>query len=210
MTRAARPLPRARAVNQPGRWAVASRVSSRRRMRTPAGGSCGVGAGVHRQGGIRYHHNPGADRAAGYRPSAPPAVWVGPGAGRFPVRRPSHAPLPGSLTAPCRAACTRRLIENTMRDHLVGHVSRLSQSPSRCMVSVCHAPISISTTRPVRRSCAATGWVPSGRRSTSRCVTLAAESLSLVDARRLRGSGWEGDLDEMRGPPGFPRGTRGT
>ena len=28
--------------------------------------------------------------------------------------------------------------------------------------------------------------------------TLAAESLSLDEARRLRGSGWEGDLDEMR------------
>lgn len=27
---------------------------------------------------------------------------------------------------------------------------------------------------------------------------LAAEPLSLDDARRLRGSGWEGDLDEMR------------
>ena len=29
--------------------------------------------------------------------------------------------------------------------------------------------------------------------------TLAAQSLSLVAARRLRGSGWESDLDEMRG-----------
>ena len=28
--------------------------------------------------------------------------------------------------------------------------------------------------------------------------TLAAESLSFEDARRLRGSGWKGDLDEMR------------
>ena len=28
--------------------------------------------------------------------------------------------------------------------------------------------------------------------------TLAAEPLSVEDARRLRGSGWEGDLDEMR------------
>ena len=28
--------------------------------------------------------------------------------------------------------------------------------------------------------------------------TLAAEPLSLDEARRLRGSGWEGDLDEMR------------
>lgn len=27
---------------------------------------------------------------------------------------------------------------------------------------------------------------------------LAAEPLDLDDARRLRGSGWEGDLDEMR------------
>ena len=29
--------------------------------------------------------------------------------------------------------------------------------------------------------------------------TLAAEPLSLDEARRLRGSGWEGELDEMRG-----------
>ncbi|MDE0103784.1 MAG: type II toxin-antitoxin system VapB family antitoxin [Bryobacterales bacterium] len=29
--------------------------------------------------------------------------------------------------------------------------------------------------------------------------TLAAEPLSLGEARRLRGSGWEGDLDELRG-----------
>lgn len=28
--------------------------------------------------------------------------------------------------------------------------------------------------------------------------TLAAEPLSLDEARRLRGLGWEGDLDEMR------------
>lgn len=28
--------------------------------------------------------------------------------------------------------------------------------------------------------------------------TLAAESLSLDEARRLRGSGWDGDLEEMR------------
>ena len=28
--------------------------------------------------------------------------------------------------------------------------------------------------------------------------TLAAEPLSLDEARRLRGSGWEGDLEEMR------------
>lgn len=28
--------------------------------------------------------------------------------------------------------------------------------------------------------------------------TLAAEPLSVGEARRLRGSGWEGDLDEMR------------
>ena len=28
--------------------------------------------------------------------------------------------------------------------------------------------------------------------------TLAAEPLSLEEAKRLRGSGWEGDLDELR------------
>jgi Arc/MetJ family transcription regulator len=28
--------------------------------------------------------------------------------------------------------------------------------------------------------------------------TLAAEPLTVSEARRLRGSGWEGDLDEMR------------
>ena len=28
--------------------------------------------------------------------------------------------------------------------------------------------------------------------------TLAAEPLAVEDARRLRGSGWEGDLDELR------------
>jgi Arc/MetJ family transcription regulator len=28
--------------------------------------------------------------------------------------------------------------------------------------------------------------------------TLAAEPLDLDEARRMRGSGWEGDLDEMR------------
>ena len=29
--------------------------------------------------------------------------------------------------------------------------------------------------------------------------SLAAEPLDLVEARSLRGSGWEGDLDELRG-----------
>ena len=29
--------------------------------------------------------------------------------------------------------------------------------------------------------------------------TLAAEPLSLEEARNMRGSGWDGDLDEMRG-----------
>lgn len=28
--------------------------------------------------------------------------------------------------------------------------------------------------------------------------TVAAETLDLADARRLRGSGWDGDLDDMR------------
>ena len=28
--------------------------------------------------------------------------------------------------------------------------------------------------------------------------TLAAEALTVEEARRLRGSGWEGDLDELR------------
>lgn len=28
--------------------------------------------------------------------------------------------------------------------------------------------------------------------------TLAAEPLNIEEARRMRGSGWEGDLDEMR------------
>ena len=28
--------------------------------------------------------------------------------------------------------------------------------------------------------------------------TLAAEPLNIQEARRMRGSGWEGDLDEMR------------
>jgi Arc/MetJ family transcription regulator len=31
--------------------------------------------------------------------------------------------------------------------------------------------------------------------------TLAGERLGLEKARSLRGSGWEGDLDEMRGSP---------
>ena len=31
--------------------------------------------------------------------------------------------------------------------------------------------------------------------------SLAAEPLSTADARRLRGSGWEGDLDQMRDHP---------
>jgi Arc/MetJ family transcription regulator len=30
--------------------------------------------------------------------------------------------------------------------------------------------------------------------------TLAAEPLGLDDARRLRGSGWDGDLEELRAP----------
>lgn len=31
--------------------------------------------------------------------------------------------------------------------------------------------------------------------------TLAAEPLGVDDARRLRGSGWEGDLEELRSSP---------
>jgi Arc/MetJ family transcription regulator len=30
---------------------------------------------------------------------------------------------------------------------------------------------------------------------------LASEPLELADARRLRGSGWEGDLDQLRASP---------
>ena len=30
----------------------------------------------------------------------------------------------------------------------------------------------------------------------------SVEPLSLDEARRMRGSGWEGDLNEMRGPDG--------
>ncbi len=34
---------------------------------------------------------------------------------------------------------------------------------------------------------------------------LASEPFSLEDARGMRGSGWDGDLDEMRGTRGDPR-----
>ena len=34
---------------------------------------------------------------------------------------------------------------------------------------------------------------------------LAAEPFSLEEARRMRGSGWDGDLDEMRGRRDDPR-----
>jgi Arc/MetJ family transcription regulator len=33
--------------------------------------------------------------------------------------------------------------------------------------------------------------------------TLAAEALTLEEARAMRGSGWEGDLDEMRAGPAY-------
>ena len=35
--------------------------------------------------------------------------------------------------------------------------------------------------------------------------SLAAEPFSLEEARRMRGSGWDGDLDEMRGRSDEPR-----
>lgn len=35
--------------------------------------------------------------------------------------------------------------------------------------------------------------------------SLAAEPLSLEEARRMRGAGWDGDLDEMRGRSDEPR-----
>ena len=34
--------------------------------------------------------------------------------------------------------------------------------------------------------------------------TLAAEAFSVADARKLRGSGWEGDLDALRSARGAP------
>ena len=38
----------------------------------------------------------------------------------------------------------------------------------------------------------------SRRRSGAKCDAEAVEPFNLDDARRMRGSGWEGDLDEMR------------
>ena len=35
--------------------------------------------------------------------------------------------------------------------------------------------------------------------------SLASEPFSLKEARGMRGSGWDGDLDEMRGTRGDPR-----
>ena len=35
--------------------------------------------------------------------------------------------------------------------------------------------------------------------------SLASEPFSLEEARRMRGSGWDGDLDEMRGRDDDPR-----
>jgi Arc/MetJ family transcription regulator len=35
--------------------------------------------------------------------------------------------------------------------------------------------------------------------------SLASEPFSLEEARRMRGSGWDGDLDEMRGRGDDPR-----
>ncbi len=40
------------------------------------------------------------------------------------------------------------------------------------------------------------------RRSGAKRDEDAVEPLSLDEARRMRGSGWEGDLDEMRGSDG--------
>jgi len=42
----------------------------------------------------------------------------------------------------------------------------------------------------------------SRRRSDAKRDAGAVEALSLDEARRMRGSGWEGDLNGMRGPDG--------
>lgn len=42
--------------------------------------------------------------------------------------------------------------------------------------------------------------LPSKREAVNFALrTVAAEALSVDEARRLRGSGWDGDLEEMRG-----------
>ena len=46
----------------------------------------------------------------------------------------------------------------------------------------------------------------SGREAANFALcSLAAEPFSLEEARRMRGAGWDGDLDEVRGRSGEPR-----
>ena len=91
--------------------------------RATAGRSRGTGASLHREGGIRHHHYPGADRTADYRPPLRRLC------GWSSVREvPSEATFSRAFAAFADSALPSRLhealLEKTMQDHLVGHISR--------------------------------------------------------------------------------------
>ena len=76
--------------------------------RSPATGSCGDGARLHRQGGVSRSTRPGHCLNGWPTTGRCATCAAGVVYGRSPARRPSRVPLPGSLRAPCRAVCTRR------------------------------------------------------------------------------------------------------
>ena len=89
--------------------------------RASAGGPYSAGAGLHRQGGVRHHDHP---RSLNAWPSTPRCVAcvAGAGPGRSLARQPSPCSTFADSALPSRLH--EALIDKTLRDHLVGHVSR--------------------------------------------------------------------------------------
>lgn len=78
--------------------------------------------------------------------------------------------------------------------NMEGVLSLLAQVYSRCM-----ARTNIDLDEDACRSVMERYRLPSKRQAVNFALrTVAAEPLALDEARRLRGSGWDGDLNEMR------------
>lgn len=84
-------------------------------------------------------------------------------------------------------------------DRLAPTGGRLQQVAARLVYAMCMSRTNIDLDDEACRAVMERYQLPTKRDAVNFALrTLAAEPFSVDEARRLRGSGWEGDLDEMR------------
>ena len=105
--------------------------------------------------------------------------------------------LHGSLTFRGRHSLKRQLVRKSPgRSPCCPMVSSISRQ--WCILGVCHALTWISTMRRARRSMRRYCLTTKREAVNFALRALASEPIGIDEARQLRGSGWDGDIGEMR------------